>query len=81
MHIIYRRSEEEMPARHEEVLHAKEEGVEFTFLAAPLEFIDNGQGWLKSVRLQRMLVGRAGWRRRNTVPIEGSEFTMDWTWR
>ncbi len=45
VHIIYRRSEEEMPARHEEVLHAKEEGVEFTFLAAPLEFIDNGQGW------------------------------------
>ncbi len=78
VHIIYRRSEEEMPARHEEVLHAKEEGVEFTFLAAPLEFIDNGQGWLKGVRLQRMRLGepdQSG--RRSPVPIEGSEFNMD----
>ncbi len=78
VHIIYRRSEEEMPARHEEVLHAKEEGVEFTFLAAPLEFIDNGQGWLKAVRLQRMQLGepdQSG--RRSPVPIEGSEFTME----
>ncbi len=78
VHIIYRRSEEEMPARHEEVQHAKEEGVEFTFLAAPLEFIDNGQGWLKGVRLQRMQLGepdQSG--RRSPMPIEGSEFTMD----
>jgi glutamate synthase (NADPH/NADH) small chain len=78
VHVIYRRSEEEMPARQEEVLHAKEEGVEFTFLAAPLEFIDNGQGWLKAVRLQRMQLGepdQSG--RRSPVPIEGSEFTME----
>ena len=78
VHIIYRRSEEEMPARHEEVLHAREEGVEFTFLAAPLEFLDNGQGWLKGVRLQRMRLGepdQSG--RRSPVPIEGSEFVMD----
>ncbi len=78
VHIIYRRSEEEMPARHEEALHAREEGVEFTFLAAPLEFLDNGQGWLKGVRLQRMQLGepdQSG--RRSPVPIEGSEFTME----
>ena len=78
VHIIYRRSEEEMPARHEEVLHAREEGVEFTFLAAPLEFLDNGQGWLKGVRLQRMRLGepdQSG--RRSPVPIEGSEFNID----
>jgi len=78
VHIIYRRSEEEMPARHEEVLHAKEEGVEFTFLAAPLEFLDNGQGWLKGARLQRMRLGepdQSG--RRSPIPIEGTEFTME----
>jgi glutamate synthase (NADPH/NADH) small chain len=78
VHIIYRRSEEEMPARHEEVEHAKEEGVQFTFLAAPLEFLDNGEGWLKGVRLQRMQLGEpdASGRRR-PLPIEGSEFTLD----
>ena len=78
VHIIYRRSEEEMPARHEEVEHAKEEGVQFTFLAAPLEFLDNGEGWLKGVRLQRMELGEpdASGRRR-PVPLEGSEFELD----
>ena len=77
VHIIYRRSEEEMPARHEEVEHAKEEGVQFTFLASPLEFLDNGEGWLKGVRLQRMELGEpdsSG--RRRPIPIEGSEFEM-----
>ena len=78
VHIIYRRSEEEMPARHEEVEHAKEEGVQFTFLAAPLEFLDNGEGWLKGVRLQRMQLGEpdASGRRR-PLPVEGSEFELD----
>lgn len=78
VYIIYRRSEAEMPARHEEVEHAKEEGVQFTFLAAPLEFLDNGQGWLKGARLQRMQLGEpdASGRRR-PLPIEGSEFTLD----
>ena len=78
VHIIYRRSEAEMPARREEVEHAKEEGVQFNFLASPLEFLDNGEGWLKGVRLQRMELGEpdaSGRRRPN--PIEGSEFTMD----
>ena len=76
--IIYRRSEAEMPARREEVQHAREEGIEFIFLAAPLEFLDNGEGWLKSVSLQRMQLGEpdASGRRR-PLPIEGSEFIMD----
>lgn len=77
VHIVYRRSEEEMPARREEVVHAKEEGVQFTFLAAPLEFLDNGQGWLKGVRLQRMRLGdpdQSG--RRSPQPIPGAEFEM-----
>lgn len=66
-----------MPARREEVVHAKEEGVQFTFLAAPLEFLDNGQGWLKGVRLQRMRLGdpdQSG--RRSPQPIPGAEFEM-----
>ena len=78
VHIIYRRTEAEMPARREEVLHAREEGVQFTFLAAPLEFLDGGNGWLKSVRLQRMQLGEpdeSG--RRRPVPVDGSEFLMD----
>ncbi len=77
VHIIYRRSEAEMPARREEVEHAKEEGIKFTFLASPLEFLDNGEGWLKGVRLQRMELGEpddSG--RRRPIPIEGSEFEM-----
>ncbi|MDP2964862.1 MAG: NADPH-dependent glutamate synthase [Pelolinea sp.] len=76
--IIYRRTEAEMPARREEVQHAREEGIEFIFLAAPLEFLDNGEGWLKGVRLQRMQLGKpdASGRRR-PLPLEGSEFMMD----
>ena len=76
--IIYRRTEAEMPARREEVEHAKEEGVEFTFLASPLEFFGNTDGWLQTVKLQRMQLGEpdASGRRR-PLPIEGSEFTLD----
>jgi glutamate synthase (NADPH/NADH) small chain len=78
VHIIYRRSQAEMPARREEAQHAGEEGVQFTFLAAPLEFLDDGQGWLKGVRLQRMELGEADASgRRRPVPIAGSEFVMD----
>ena len=76
--IIYRRTEEEMPARREEVVHAKEEGVEFIFLASPLEFLGNDEGWLQSVKLQRMELGEpdsSG--RRRPLPIPGSEFNMD----
>jgi glutamate synthase (NADPH/NADH) small chain len=76
--IIYRRTEAEMPARHEEVVHAIEEGIEVIFLAAPLEFTGKGDGWLAKVRLQRMQLGEpdeSGRRRPN--PIEGSEFSID----
>ena len=62
----------------EEVVHAEEEGIEFVFLAAPLEFVGDEQGWLESVRLQRMELGEpdASGRRR-PVPIEGSEYQME----
>jgi glutamate synthase (NADPH/NADH) small chain len=78
VNIIYRRTEAEMPARREEVDHAKEEGVEFIFLASPLEFYGSDNGWLQAVKLQRMELGEpdeSG--RRRPLPIEGSEFTMD----
>jgi glutamate synthase (NADPH/NADH) small chain len=76
--IIYRRSETEMPARKEEVIHAREEGVGFIFLASPLKFTGNEDGWLTEVKLQRMELGEpddSG--RRRPLPIKGSEFMME----
>ncbi|MCZ7613014.1 MAG: FAD-dependent oxidoreductase [Ignavibacteriaceae bacterium] len=52
-YIIYRRSDVEMPAREEEIHHAKEEGIEFILLSNPLEFIGDERGWLKSVKIQK----------------------------
>lgn len=77
-YIIYRRSEVEMPARKEEVHHAKEEGIEFILLTNPLEFIGDENGWLKSVKLQKMELGEpdASGRRR-PVPVQGSEYILD----
>ncbi|MDY5452678.1 MAG: bifunctional dihydroorotate dehydrogenase B NAD binding subunit/NADPH-dependent glutamate synthase [Alloprevotella sp.] len=70
--IVYRRSEEEMPARVEEVHHAKEEGVEFLTLHNPIEYIADEQGRVKEIVLQQMELGEpdASGRRR-PVPIEG----------
>jgi glutamate synthase (NADPH/NADH) small chain len=78
VNIIYRRTETEMPARVEEVQHAREEGVEFIFLAAPLEFKGDENGWLRSVQLQHMQLGEADQSgRRSPVPIPGSEHNLD----
>ncbi len=76
-YIIYRRSEVELPARKEEVHHAKQEGIEFLLLENPLEFIGDN-GWLKGVRLQKMELGEpdASGRRR-PVAIKGSEHILD----
>jgi len=76
--IIYRRSEEEMPARVEEVKHAKEEGVEFMMLCNPLEYYANERGRVNRMKLNRMGLGEpdASGRRR-PMPIEGSEFMLD----
>ena len=76
--IIYRRSEEEMPARIEEVKHAKEEGVEFLTLHNPIEYIADEQGKVKQVILQEMELGEpdaSG--RRSPVPIPGATETID----
>ena len=76
--IVYRRSEEEMPARIEEVKHAKEEGVEFLTLHNPIEYIGDERGRVKQMRLQKMELGEpdASGRRR-PVPIEGAIDTID----
>ncbi|EJX08592.1 glutamate synthase, small subunit [gut metagenome] len=76
--IIYRRSEEEMPARSEEVKHAKEEGVEFLTLHNPIEYIADEQGRVKQVVLQKMELGEpdaSG--RRSPVAIPGATETID----
>ena len=77
-YIIYRRSDAEMPARAEEIHHAKQEGVEFVFLSNPTEFLGSDEGWLKGVRLQKMELGEpdASGRRR-PIPIKGSEYVLD----
>jgi len=74
--IVYRRSEAELPARAEEVGHAKEEGIRFQLLTNPVEVIGDENGWVKELRCIRMELGEpdASGRRR-PVPIEGSEFT------
>ncbi|HTP70110.1 MAG TPA: NADPH-dependent glutamate synthase [Dongiaceae bacterium] len=76
-YVIYRRSETEMPARIEEVKHAKQEGIEFRMLTNPVEFLDNGRGWLKAARCVEMELGEpdASGRRR-PIPKAGSEFDI-----
>lgn len=76
--IVYRRSEAEMPARIEEVKHAKEEGVEFMTLHNPIEYIADEQGRVKQIVLQKMELGdpdASG--RRSPVPIPGATETLD----
>ena len=76
--ILYRRSDAELPARREEIHHAKDEGVRFELLAAPVEFIGDEQGNVKQVKAIRMQLGEpdASGRRR-PVKIPGSEFLID----
>ncbi|MBL7135401.1 MAG: NADPH-dependent glutamate synthase, partial [Candidatus Marinimicrobia bacterium] len=76
--VLYRRTEKEMPARDEEIQHAKEEGIEFHLLTAPIEYIGDDDGWVKQARCIRMELGEpdASGRRR-PIPIEGSEFLFD----
>ena len=76
--ICYRRTEAEMPARIEEIKHAKEEGVEFHLLISPLEIIGDERGWVKAIRMQKMELGEpddSG--RRRPVPIPGEETIVD----
>ena len=77
-HIVYRRGEQELPARAEEVHHAKEEGVVFDLLTNPREILLDENGWVRGMVCVRMGLGEpdASGRRR-PVEIEGSEFTME----
>ena len=77
-HIVYRRSEEELPARVEEVHHAKEEGIIFDLLTNPVEILKDENGWVCGMKCVQMELGEpdASGRRRPVVK-EGSEFVMD----
>src|SRR4029077_2948068 len=75
--VLYRRSENEMPARAEEVKHARREGIDFQVLTAPAEFLSDGKGWLSGARCVRMeLAEPDASGRRRPVPILGSEFDL-----
>ena len=78
VHIVYRRSEEELPARVEEVHHAKEEGIIFDLLTNPVEILEDEKGWVKGMTCVRMELGEpdASGRRRPVV-IPGSESTLE----
>jgi glutamate synthase (NADPH/NADH) small chain len=78
VYIVYRRSREELPARHEEVENAEQEGIKFMFLTNPVRFLGDESGWVKGVECIKMRLGEpdeSG--RRRPLPIEGSEFIMD----
>ncbi|UFS69210.1 NADPH-dependent glutamate synthase [Geomonas sp. RF6] len=76
--IVYRRTEAEMPARVEEIKHAKEEGIEFFLLTAPLEVKGDTEGWVNGLTCQQMELGEpddSG--RRRPVPVPGSDFFLE----
>ena len=76
--IVYRRTENELPARKEEVHHAKEEGIQFAMLTNPVEVIGDENGWVKAVKCIRMELGEpdeSG--RRSPIEVPGSEFEIE----
>lgn len=78
VHIVYRRSESELPARLEEVHHAKEEGVIFDILTNPTEILTDENGWVSGMKCVKMGLGEADESgRRKPIAIEGSEFVLD----
>lgn len=78
VYIVYRRSEKELPARVEEVHHAKEERIQFHLLTNPVEILADEQGWVKGIVCRKMELGEpdeSG--RRRPVEVEGSDYTLD----
>ena len=76
--VIYRRGESELPARKEEIIHAKEEGVKFEFLVNPVEIIGDDNGWVKEIKCVKMALGEPDKSGRASVrKIEGSEFILE----
>jgi glutamate synthase (NADPH/NADH) small chain len=77
VHIVYRRSEAEMPARNEEIEHAREEGIKFSLLTNPVEILGDEKGWVTGLKCVKMELGEpdsSG--RRRPLPVEGSEFIL-----
>lgn len=77
VHVVYRRTEAELPARREEVHHAVQEGIVFDMLTNPVEVIGDERGWVRALRCIRMELGEpdeSG--RRSPVPVPGSEFEI-----
>ncbi|MBQ7583915.1 MAG: FAD-dependent oxidoreductase, partial [Lachnospiraceae bacterium] len=78
VHVVYRRSEAELPARVEEVHHAKEEGIIFDLLQNPVEILEDENGWVRGIRVIKMELGEpdeSG--RRSPVEIPGSEYEIE----
>ena len=78
VHIVYRRTESELPARREEVHHAVEEGIIFDMLTNPVEILGDDKGWVRAIRCIKMELGEpdeSG--RRSPVPVPGSEFEIE----
>ncbi|MBQ6966369.1 MAG: NADPH-dependent glutamate synthase [Lachnospiraceae bacterium] len=78
VHVVYRRSEAELPARVEEVHHAKEEGIIFDLLQNPVEILEDENGWVRGIRIIKMELGEpdeSG--RRSPVEIPGSEYEIE----
>ncbi|MDI6888112.1 MAG: NADPH-dependent glutamate synthase [Methanocellales archaeon] len=76
--IVYRRSEKEMPARAEEIAHAKEEGIMFKVLTNPIRMVGDENGWVKKLECVRMKLGESDKTgRRRPIPIKGSKFALD----
>ena len=78
VHVVYRRSEAELPARVEEVHHAKEEGVQFDLLTNPVEILTDENDWVTGMVVRKMELGEpdASGRRR-PVEVEGSDYTIE----
>ena len=78
VHVVYRRSEAELPARVEEVHHAKEEGIIFDLLQNPVEILEDENGWVRGIKIIKMELGEpdeSG--RRRPVEVEGSEYEIE----
>jgi glutamate synthase (NADPH/NADH) small chain len=77
VHVVYRRSEEELPARVEEVHHAKEEGIIFDLLQNPVEIYADENDWVKGVKIQRMKLGEPDASGRRSPEPTGEKITID----
>jgi glutamate synthase (NADPH/NADH) small chain len=78
VHLVYRRSREEMPARAEEAHHAEEEGIHFDLLTNPIRVVGDDKGWVKGLECMKMELGEADASgRRRPVEVKGSNFIID----